>query len=157
MDREQVNILYALDSFKKMRSVIIEKTLYKDLEIYLGLHSIGNNLLEIYLERSKIDWLLEHFEIFKKIIDDEIRPEEKEYKKDCVEYFSKIFQEFLEWNGKSFKNSEIAIDFMKELESGLNNMIYFSDNWEKGYDQLCVMIAKNKEKYQKIKKEMMEV
>ena len=32
-----------------------------------------------------------------------------------------------------------------------------SENWEKGYDQLCVMMAKNREKYKKMKKEMMEV
>ena len=157
MDREQVNILYAMDSFKQMRSAIIEKTLTKDSGIYFGLHSISNSLSVTYLERNKVSWLLEHFKTYKMIIDSRISPEEKENKKECVEYFSKIFREFLELNGRSFTDSEIAVALLKELESELDNLIHFSENWEKGYDHLCVMMAKNEEKYKKLKKEMMEV
>lgn len=157
MDREQVSILYAMDTFKQMRTILIEKTLSKDPDIYLGLHSIGNNLSETYMERSQVCWLLEHFELYKSIIDKKISTNDKKYRKECVEYFSRVFRDFLELNGKSFADSNIAIDLLKELEGSLDSMISFSENWEKGYDQLCVMMAKNREKYKKMKKEMMEV
>lgn len=152
-----MNILYAVDTFKQMRTALIDKTLSKDPDVYLGLHSIGNSLSEAYMERSKVCWLLEHFELYKSIIDRNIPLSDKKYRKECVEYFSRIFRDFLDLNGKSFADSDIAIDLLKELESSLDSIINFSENWENGYDQLCVMMAKNREKYKKMRKEMMEV
>lgn len=152
-----MNILYAMDTFKQMRTMLIDKSLNKDPDIYLGLHSVGNNISETYMERSKICWLLEHFELYKTIIDKNISLDDKDYRKECMEYFSRIFRDFLEMNGKSFTDSDIAIDLLKELEGCLDKMINFSENWEKRYDQLCVMMAKNREKYKRMKKEMMEV
>lgn len=157
MDREQVNILYAMDTFQQMRASLLEKTLSKDPDIYFGLHSIGEKLSETYMERSQICWLLEHFELYKSIIDKNIPLNDKKYRKECIEYFSSIFRDFLEMNGKSFSDSDIAIDLLKELEGSLDCMINFSENWEKGYGKLCVILAKNREKYKKMKKEMIEV
>lgn len=157
LNREQKNILFALNTFEQMRSKIISRTLSKDPEIYFGLHSIENHLSEIYLKRNKVSWLLEHFEIYKKNIDSKIQPNDKSYKKECIEYFSRVFKNFLELNGETFTNSEIAIELLKVLEYELDSMINFSENWENSYNQLCAIMAKNKEKYKKLKREMMEV
>lgn len=157
MDREQVNILYAMDTFEQMRSKLISQTLSKDPGIYFGLHCMGNHLSDTYFERNKVSWLLEHFDTYKKIVDNTIASGDKKYKKDSIAFFSKIYREFLEWNGKTFTDSEIAVELLKELESKLDVMINFSEDWENGYNHLCVMKAKNDEKYKKLKKEMMEV
>lgn len=143
-----------METFRKMRESIIEKTLDKDPEIYLGLHSIGNALSKIYIDRYKGDWLLSHFETYKKIIDDNILAEEKEYKEECIEYFSKIFLDFSEAFGECFTDPKIAIELLKENERVLTDMISFSENCEKNYNLLCVNRAKNKEKLKMLKRKM---
>lgn len=156
MDREQVNILYAMDTFKQMRNELIEKTIDKDPDIYLGLHSVGKNLSNAYMERTKVSWLLEHFEVYMSIINKNISPDDKKYRKECIEYFSSKYREYLEWCGKTFADSKIAIDLLKELEKVLNNIIFLAKDWEKECSKLYVMMAKNREKYINMRNQMKE-
>ena len=157
MEREQVNILYALDTFSTLRERLLNRTLNKESGLFCGLHSIEKTLSRTYIDRNRVAWLLEHFEFYKEILDRNISPDDIEYKRECVEYFAGIFKEFLKLNSRSFLDSDITIGILKELESELDSMIYFSENWENRYDQLCVLIAKNEEKYKKLKRKMMEV
>lgn len=152
-----MNILYAVDTFATMRFNLLDRTKNKEPGIYYGLHSIEKTMSGTYLDRNRINWLLEHFELYKQIIDRKIGGQDKDYKRECIEYFSNVFRTFLELNGKSFVDSKMAIGILKELECKLDEMINFSDDWENGYNHLCVLMAKNKEKYRKLKREMMEV
>lgn len=155
-DREQKNILVAMETFKQMRNKIIENTLNKDPDIYFGLYCEGNELLNTYIVRIKIGWLLEHFELYKTTIDHKIPLSNKSYRKDCIVYYSKVFLKFLEMNGGMFSNVDFAIDSLSRSETALRDMIDFSETWENRCNQLCVIIKKNQREYSKIRKKMME-